>query len=48
MALQFTAMMAGCRLFYVPGDVLNVSYTWVRVAREGGGFVLMGRLGMAR
>ena len=26
-ALQFTTVMAGCRLFYVLGDVLNASYT---------------------
>lgn len=24
-ALQFTTVMADCRLFYVPGDALNVS-----------------------
>ena len=35
-ALQFTTVMAGCRLFYVLGDVLNVSYTWERVARGWG------------
>lgn len=29
-ALQFTTVMADCRLFYVPGDALNVSYPFPR------------------
>ncbi|KAL9086356.1 MAG: hypothetical protein Q9165_007142 [Trypethelium subeluteriae] len=31
--LQFTkSPMADCRMFYMPGDTFNVSYTWKRVA----------------
>ncbi|KAI9692784.1 MAG: hypothetical protein M1820_009383 [Bogoriella megaspora] len=33
MPLQFTkSPMADCRMFYMPGDMANVSYTWKRVA----------------
>ena len=31
--LQFTRLLADCRMFYMPRDMVNVEHTWQRVAR---------------
>ena len=48
MPLQFTTRYADCRFFYVPLDIINVTSTWVRVARgvmnNGSGLCINGTL----
>lgn len=49
MPLQFTAgISANCRFYYMPGDIVNLTYTWARVAKGikagGSGLCINGTL----